>query len=101
VARRAVAEALGTALLLAAVVGSGIMGEQLAGGERGDRTPCQHNRHWRGPRRFDSYAGTNFGSTLQLLRWLTPGRAAWLGVTCQLMLAHRSAVLLLGLGQRT
>ena len=31
-ARRAVAEALGTALLLAAVAGSGIMGEQLAGG---------------------------------------------------------------------
>jgi len=32
VARRAVAELLGTALLLAAVVGSGIMGERLAGG---------------------------------------------------------------------
>jgi glycerol uptake facilitator-like aquaporin len=32
VGRRAVAEALGTALLLAAVVGSGIMGERLAGG---------------------------------------------------------------------
>jgi len=32
VARRAVAEALGTAFLLAAVVGSGIMGERLAGG---------------------------------------------------------------------
>jgi glycerol uptake facilitator-like aquaporin len=32
VARRAVAEALGTAALLAAVVGSGIMGERLAGG---------------------------------------------------------------------
>jgi glycerol uptake facilitator-like aquaporin len=31
-ARRAVAEGLGTALLLAAVVGSGIMGERLAGG---------------------------------------------------------------------
>src|SRR5690242_13382410 len=30
--RRIVAEALGTALLLAAVVGSGIMGETLAGG---------------------------------------------------------------------
>ena len=30
--RRSVAEALGTALLLAAVVGSGIMGERLAGG---------------------------------------------------------------------
>src|SRR5215831_11315742 len=32
VGRRAVAEALGTAFLLAAVVGSGIMGDQLAGG---------------------------------------------------------------------
>jgi glycerol uptake facilitator-like aquaporin len=32
VLRRAVAEAVGTALLLAAVVGSGIMGERLAGG---------------------------------------------------------------------
>jgi glycerol uptake facilitator-like aquaporin len=31
-ARRAVAEGLGTALLLATVVGSGIMGEKLAGG---------------------------------------------------------------------
>src|SRR5688572_18464242 len=31
-ARRAVAEGVGTALLLAAVVGSGIMGERLAGG---------------------------------------------------------------------
>src|SRR5919107_2995349 len=30
--RRAVAEAVGTALLLATVVGSGIMGERLAGG---------------------------------------------------------------------
>ena len=31
-ARRAVAEALGTAFLLAAIIGSGIMGERLAGG---------------------------------------------------------------------
>ena len=31
-ARRVVAEAVGTAFLLAAVVGSGIMGERLAGG---------------------------------------------------------------------
>ena len=30
--RRAVAEALGTALLLATIVGSGIMAERLAGG---------------------------------------------------------------------
>jgi len=33
--RRAVAEGLGTALLLAAVVGSGIMGERLSGGSAG------------------------------------------------------------------
>ena len=33
--RRAVAEALGTAFLLAAVVGSGIMGQRLAGGNVG------------------------------------------------------------------
>ena len=32
ISRRIVAEAFGTALLLAAVVGSGIMGERLAGG---------------------------------------------------------------------
>jgi glycerol uptake facilitator-like aquaporin len=35
VARRTVAEAVGTAFLLAAVVGSGIMGERLAGGNTG------------------------------------------------------------------
>jgi len=34
-ARRVVAEAVGTALLLAAVIGSGIMGERLAGGNVG------------------------------------------------------------------
>src|SRR5271154_3223263 len=32
IGRRLVAEALGTALLLATIVGSGIMGERLAGG---------------------------------------------------------------------
>jgi glycerol uptake facilitator-like aquaporin len=32
IARRVTAEAVGTCLLLAAVVGSGIMGERLAGG---------------------------------------------------------------------
>ena len=32
VARRALAEGLGTAFLLAVVVGSGIMGERLSGG---------------------------------------------------------------------
>src|SRR3982751_4878981 len=34
-ARRVAAEAVGTALLLAAIVGSGIMGERLAGGNVG------------------------------------------------------------------
>jgi len=34
-ARKLTAEALGTALLLAAVVGSGIMGERLSGGNAG------------------------------------------------------------------
>ena len=34
-ARRTVAEAVGSAFLLAAVVGSGIMGERLAGGNLG------------------------------------------------------------------
>src|SRR3954466_6937588 len=34
-ARRLTAEAVGTAMLLAAVVGSGIMGERLAGGNVG------------------------------------------------------------------
>ena len=38
-ARRAVAEGVGTALLLAAVVGSGIMGEQLAAGNVAHRAP--------------------------------------------------------------
>jgi len=34
-ARRLVSEATGTALLLAAIVGSGIMGDRLAGGNTG------------------------------------------------------------------
>ena len=38
--RRVAAEALGTAFLLAAVVGSGIMGEKLAGGNIGIALPA-------------------------------------------------------------
>ena len=45
--RRAAAEALGTALLLATVVGSGIMGERLAGGQRRHRAARQHGRDGR------------------------------------------------------
>jgi ferric-dicitrate binding protein FerR (iron transport regulator) len=36
--RRRVAEALGTAILLAAVVGSGIMADRLSGGKQAIRT---------------------------------------------------------------
>ena len=48
-ARRIVAEAVGTAFLLAAVVGSGIMGERLAGGNvamRFSPTRLQRARCW-------------------------------------------------------
>ena len=43
-APRAVAEAIGTAFLLAAVVGSGIMGDRLSGGKVANRATRQH-RH--------------------------------------------------------
>jgi glycerol uptake facilitator-like aquaporin len=43
-ARRLVGEALGTALLLSTVVGSGIMAERLSGGNDGPR--CSPTR-WR------------------------------------------------------
>jgi glycerol uptake facilitator-like aquaporin len=39
-ARRLIAEGLGTAFLLAAIVGSGIMGEQLSGGNVGIALLC-------------------------------------------------------------
>ena len=41
-ARRLVAEGLGTGLLVATVVGSGIMAERLAGGNEARRTSRQH-----------------------------------------------------------
>ena len=44
-----VAEALGTALLLAAVIGSGIMAERLAGGNVGAGAAVQHDRDRRDP----------------------------------------------------
>ena len=42
--RRAAAEFIGTALLLAAVVGSGIMGERLAAGNTAIAAARQHHR---------------------------------------------------------
>ena len=46
--RRSPAEALGTALLLAAVVGSGIRASDSAGGNAGHRAAGQHARNGRG-----------------------------------------------------
>ena len=51
--RRLLAEGLGTALLVATVVGSGIMAERLAGGNRSHCSPRQHHSHWR-------YSGGNY-----------------------------------------
>ena len=51
--RKLLAEALGTALLLAVVIGSGIMAERLAGGNVGDRAAGQHAGHGRRPVRPD------------------------------------------------
>ena len=47
--RRIVAEGLGTAFLLAVVIGSGIMGERLAGGNIA--MACQQSGDWRRPGR--------------------------------------------------
>lgn len=41
--RRLTAEGLGTLILVATVVGSGIMAEQLAGGKSGNRAGWKHN----------------------------------------------------------
>jgi hypothetical protein len=64
VTRRAVAEALGTALVLAAVLGSSIMGEQLAGGNV--VTTLLANTIATGAALvLDSHLRTEFRSTLQ------------------------------------
>ena len=69
-ARRVAAEALGTALLLATVVGSGIMGERLAGGNVAHRAARQHARDRRGAGRADPHVRPGLGRALQ------PGRHA-------------------------
>ena len=51
--RRLFAEALGTAILVATVVGSGIMGAKLAGGNDAIALPGQHCGDGRDPRRPD------------------------------------------------
>jgi hypothetical protein len=57
-ARRLAAEFFGTAFLLAAIVGSGIMGERLAGGQRRHCMACERhcNRSDAGDSDFDLWA---------------------------------------------
>ena len=59
---RAIAEFLGTAFLLAAVVGSGIMGERLSGRQYCNRTVSQHAGYWGDSSGFDSHPCPDFGS---------------------------------------
>ncbi|HKO46138.1 MAG TPA: hypothetical protein VJV79_00355 [Polyangiaceae bacterium] len=46
--KKLTSEAVGTAFLLATVVGSGIMGERLAGENVAIALLAQHHCHWRG-----------------------------------------------------
>ncbi len=64
-ARRLVAEALGTAILLAAVVGSGIMAERLAGGNVRHRAPVQYAGDRRDPHRADPDVRPDFRRPFQ------------------------------------
>ena len=59
------AEFAGTAMLLAVVVGSGIMGETLAGGKRGHCAARQHHRNGRDPRGADPHSGAGFRRAFQ------------------------------------
>ena len=75
-ARRCVAEALGTGLLVAAVVGSGIMAQTLCRRKRRAGTAVQHHRDGRGARLVDSDVRTDLGCALQSGRdlwWLCSG----------------------------
>jgi hypothetical protein len=57
---RFASEFLGTAFLVAAVVGSGIMGERLAGGNIAVAFAGQHDRNWSGFTRANSDIWVDF-----------------------------------------
>ena len=95
--RRVVAEGVGTALLLATVVGSGIMGERLAGGNVGARAAREHARDRRGAGRSHPHVRPDLGRAFQ------PGRdarrrlsAASRGATCRATSRRRSRARSLG-----
>ena len=64
-AQRTFAECLGTAFLLAAVVGSGIMAARLAGGNGALALLCNTLSDWSNTDRFNSHAGSHIWRTLQ------------------------------------
>ena len=65
--RRIVAECLGTAFLLAAVIGSGVMGEGLTGGRQYRHShACQYTGNGRYLDNPDFHARANLGRALQL-----------------------------------
>ena len=74
--RQLIAEALGTAFLLAAVVGSGIMAERLAGGSVGLALLVQHDADRRDPGRHHPDVRAGLGRALQSRRDLRLPAAA-------------------------
>ncbi len=62
--KAAAAEAIGTALLLAVVVGSGIMGERLASRKHGDRLAREFYRNRSRTLRVDHHFRTGFRRAL-------------------------------------
>ena len=84
-ARRAVAEALGTAFLLAAVVGFWNHGRAAGRWECGHCSVGQQPRHRRHAGDADSHVRADFGGAPQPggSRWPTPHRAVWRGAKCR------------------
>jgi len=62
--RRIAAEFAGTGFLVAAVVGSGIMGERLSDGNVAFGAAREHGCHRRGPGRTDPNVWSNIRSAL-------------------------------------
>jgi hypothetical protein len=91
-ARRATAEAAGTALLLAAVVGSGIMGERLAGGNTA--IALLANSVATGAALVAlilTLVRSQARTSTRPLPWRTRGKAGCAGETCRHISAARSS----------
>jgi glycerol uptake facilitator-like aquaporin len=100
--RRAVAEALGTGFLLIAVVGSGIMGERLAGGNAGvallANSLATGGALFALITTFGTISGAHFNPAVTLFDWIG-GRLSWrtaalyipaqiTGAVCGVIVAH-------------